>query len=185
MPVSTPRVRRGRLLGAVLLVFVLVAAGCGDEDTTGADASDPPSSATSGQAGGLADALRDAGLGTLADAVDVVGEDGLLDSAEFTVFAPNDDAFLAIDGETLATLLGDPEQLLDVLRDHVVGERLDAAAVEAAGEVETVSGRELPVEVGADGTITVAGAAVVRADIDAGGGVVHVIDRVLTLDEVS
>jgi transforming growth factor-beta-induced protein len=106
----------------------------------------------------------------------------------FTVFAPTDAAFeaaLADMGITAEDLLANPD-LASILTYHVVAGKLLAAdvlaAVEAGGgtaSVETVNGAPIEVTV-ADGVVTLNGTATVTvADLEAGNGVVHVIDGVI------
>ena len=106
----------------------------------------------------------------------------------FTVFAPTDAAFEAALTDmsmTAEDLLANPD-LAGILTYHVVAGKLLAAdvlaAVEAGGgtaSVETVNGAPIEVTV-ADGVVTLNGTATVTvADLEAGNGVVHVIDGVL------
>ncbi|MBX2799952.1 MAG: fasciclin domain-containing protein [Myxococcales bacterium] len=98
----------------------------------------------------------------------------------FTVFAPNDAAFEALDEGVVEGLLK-PEAKADltaVLTYHVVSGKILAADV-AAGSVETVQGDTLDITVGEDGTVMVDGAKVVATDVMATNGVIHVIDAVV------
>jgi uncharacterized surface protein with fasciclin (FAS1) repeats len=106
----------------------------------------------------------------------------------FTVFAPTDDAFVAALealGISAADLLASPD-LGGILTYHVVAGKLMAADVIAAVEagngtamVETVNGASITVTI-EDGMVMIDGAAtVVIADLEAGNGVVHVIDAVI------
>jgi uncharacterized surface protein with fasciclin (FAS1) repeats len=106
----------------------------------------------------------------------------------FTVFAPTDAAFataLETLGLTAEELLASPD-LSGILTYHVVPGKLMAAdvlaAVEAGGgtaSVETVNGASIEVTV-MDGMVMLNGAASVSvADLEAGNGVVHVIDAVI------
>ena len=105
----------------------------------------------------------------------------------FTVFAPTNDAFAA----ALTALNLTAEQLLasenlaSILTYHVVSGKLMAAdvlaAVEAGGGtamVETLNGASITVTV-VDGSVMVDGAKVIMTDLEAGNGVVHVIDAVI------
>jgi uncharacterized surface protein with fasciclin (FAS1) repeats len=106
----------------------------------------------------------------------------------FTVFAPTDEAFAAALealGLTAEELLASPD-LSGILTYHVVAGKLMAAdvlaAVEAGGgtaSVETVNGAPIEVTV-MDGKVMLNGtASVAVADLEAGNGVVHVIDAVI------
>jgi len=101
----------------------------------------------------------------------------------FTIFAPNDEAFMDYLGEmgmTAEDALADTEFLSTLLQGHVVEAGDDSAMV--AGMVDnpfvSLAGTELPVTVDGD-TITIGGATIVEADIFATNGVIHVIDTVL------
>lgn len=126
----------------------------------------------------IAQTLRDNDMESLASAVEQVDATELLGDGEFTFFAPNDEAFLELDADQLADLLSDPAQLVEVLQGHVVTERIDSTALAGMTTVQTRSGSTLDVTVDG-GTVTVGGATVVNADIDAADGVIHTIDRVL------
>jgi transforming growth factor-beta-induced protein len=124
--------------------------------------------------------------------VAAVTEAGLVETLSgegpFTVFAPTNAAFeaaLESLGLTAEELLASPD-LSGILTYHVVPGKLMAAdvlaAVEAGGgtaTVETVNGATIDVTV-MDGTVMLNGAASVAvADLEAGNGVVHVIDAVI------
>ena len=114
-------------------------------------------------------------------------EETLRGDAPFTVFAPTDDAFAGLPAGTLDTLLADPTgDLAGILTYHVVeGEVMAADVVDLDGQaVATVNGATFTVDVGDDGAVTLTDAAgnevgVVQTDVDAGNGVIHVIDGVL------
>lgn len=106
----------------------------------------------------------------------------------FTVFAPTNAAFAAALealGITAEELLASPD-LAGILTYHVVAGKLMAsdvlAAVEAGGGtamVETVNGASISVQV-VDGNVVIDGVATVTVtDLEAGNGVVHVIDAVI------
>jgi uncharacterized surface protein with fasciclin (FAS1) repeats len=104
--------------------------------------------------------------------------DTLKGSGPFTVFAPTDEAFAKIPKEELDELLGNPEELKEILNYHVVPGKMMAADMAKAKTAKTVQGDELTIEATAEGVL-VDGAKVVQADIPASNGVIHAIDTVL------
>jgi uncharacterized surface protein with fasciclin (FAS1) repeats len=120
--------------------------------------------------------------GSFKTLVTAVTQAGLVDTLKgpgpFTVFAPTDEAFAKIPKATLDALLKDKQKLTAVLTYHVVPGRLPAAAVTKQSSAATVNGRALPIQVNG-GKVMVGGANVVKADIAASNGVIHVIDQVL------
>ena len=94
----------------------------------------------------------------------------------FTVFAPNDAAFAKIPKEQLDALLADKGKLTKVLTYHVVPGKVMAADVKA-GAVKTVEGSNLTIST--TGGVMVDQAKVIKTDIAASNGVIHVIDSVV------
>jgi uncharacterized surface protein with fasciclin (FAS1) repeats len=92
------------------------------------------------------------------------------------VFAPTDEAFAKIPKEQLDALLKDKAMLTKVLTYHVVPGKVMAKDVKA-GKVGTVQGDSLTLAT--QGGVSVDQAKVVKADIVADNGVIHVVDRVL------
>ncbi len=114
---------------------------------------------------------------TLAAALQAAGlVDTLKGKGPFTVFAPTDEAFAKIPKADLDALLKDKAKLTAVLTYHVVSGQVMAKDVKA-GKVKSVQGSEL--SLGTAGGVTVDGAKVVKADIVADNGVIHVIDSVV------
>jgi uncharacterized surface protein with fasciclin (FAS1) repeats len=175
-----------RSLWALIAAVVLLGTACGDSDgdlvlddsTDAADAADQAAPSVEAVSDDLATVLEDAGLSTVATAVRSIDVSEIVGGDEFTFFAPNDEAFQALDAEAAADLLADPAELLDVLRNHVVDQRIDAAALADMADLTTVEGSTLAVDAGGD-TVTVGEAVIVESDIAVGDGVVHVIDGVL------
>ena len=96
----------------------------------------------------------------------------------FTVFAPTDAAFAKVPKATLAALAKDKAKLRAVLLYHVAKGKLTAAKVVKLHSVKTLNGQSLKVRV-SHGTVTVGGARVIKTDIGASNGVIHVINKVL------
>jgi len=107
-----------------------------------------------------------------ADLVDVLKGEG-----PFTVFAPTDAAFAKIPAKDLEALLADKEKLAAVLTYHVVPGKVMAADVAGLSSAETVQGQSLRIDT-SDG-VRVDGARVVKTDVVASNGVIHVIDTVI------
>ena len=114
---------------------------------------------------------------TLATALQAAGLiDTLKGKGPFTVFAPTDEAFAKVPKADLDALLKDKAKLTSVLTYHVVAGKVMANDVKA-GKVKSVQGSELTL--GTTGGVTVDNAKVVKADIVADNGVIHVIDSVV------
>lgn len=116
---------------------------------------------------------------TAADLVTTLSDE----DAMFTVFAPTNAAFAAVDPDALSALLADTDALTNVLLTHVVGgatlSSLDAYA--ANGKMlTTASGTAIDVAIDAEtGMLIIGGANVVISDIYTTNGVIHVIDSVI------
>ena len=97
----------------------------------------------------------------------------------FTLFAPTDEAFEAVDPAVLQALLDDPMgALTDVLTYHVLGQEVPSSALNDGDVVATLNGKDVTVTINADG-VFINDAEVIIADIPADNGIVHVIDAVL------
>jgi uncharacterized surface protein with fasciclin (FAS1) repeats len=132
----------------------------------------------------IADILQTAkGAGiftTLLAAVEAAGLRATLEGdGPFTVFAPTDEAFAAIDPDALNALLADPPALAAILAYHVVPGSLMATDVLASNSLTTVNGADATISLDGDGNPRIDDAIIVGTDIGARNGVVHVIDRVI------
>ncbi|MBE9142771.1 fasciclin domain-containing protein [Planktothrix mougeotii] len=108
-----------------------------------------------------------------ADLVDILKAEG-----PFTIFAPTDKAFSELPPGTLENLLK-PEnkaELVKILTYHVVPGKVLSTDLKS-GEVETVEGDTINVQVGA--SVKIDNATVIKADVPASNGVIHVIDTVI------
>jgi len=99
-----------------------------------------------------------------------------LNGGEFTVFAPVDDAFAAVDPATIETLKTDSALLTDVLTYHVVPGQI--APADIAGEQTTVQGGAVEVA-GSGDEWTVNDANVICGGIETANATVYLIDGVL------
>jgi uncharacterized surface protein with fasciclin (FAS1) repeats len=98
----------------------------------------------------------------------------------FTVFAPTDAAFAKLPPGTLETLLKpeNKEKLQAILKYHVLAGKYPAAAVVKMTSAPTVEGASVTIKT-EGGTVMVDNAKVVKTDIMATNGVIHVIDSVM------
>lgn len=117
---------------------------------------------------------------TLVGAVVTADLQGTLSGAgPFTVFAPTNDAFAAIQ-TTVAGLT--TAQLTQVLTYHVLPAQVLAAAIPFGTPVATVEGQTITINAGTPPTIldkTATPAPIVATDVRASNGVIHVIGKVL------
>jgi uncharacterized surface protein with fasciclin (FAS1) repeats len=118
---------------------------------------------------------------TLATGLQAAGlVDTLKGTGPFTVFAPTDDAFSKLPPGTVESLLKpeNREKLKAILLYHVVAGDVTAAQAMRMSSAKTVNGQDLKLTV-SGGTVMVNDARVIKADISASNGVIHVIDTVL------
>jgi len=108
--------------------------------------------------------------------------DTLKGPGPFTVFAPTDKAFEALGEETLAAVLADKKKLTAILTYHVVAGKVPAkAAIGLATDeksAKTVNGAEIKLTMSGK-SLKINDATVIKADIMAKNGVIHVIDKVI------
>jgi uncharacterized surface protein with fasciclin (FAS1) repeats len=117
---------------------------------------------------------------TLTAALDAAGKTAMLkEKGPYTVFAPTDEAFEALPKGTVEDLLKpeNKEKLGKILAYHVLSGKVMAADVKTM-KAKSANGADLNVKVD-DGKVTVNDAKVVKADVAASNGVIHVIDKVL------
>lgn len=139
------------------------------EETTSEDNS---IAAVAKAAGSFDTLLAAAEAGGLAEA--------LASDGPFTVFAPVDAAFAELPQAAVTNLMQaeNQETLASLLQHHVVAGRIDAAGVIEAGELESLAGTRLNVEVNGD-EVRVGGVRVAQTDIGADNGVIHVVEQVM------
>ena len=118
---------------------------------------------------------------TLAAALKAAGlVDTLKGPGPFTVFAPTDEAFAKLPAGTVETLLK-PEnkaKLTRILTSHVVAGKVMAADAARLTSAKAVSGDTLTIAAQGGG-VMIDKAKVVKTDIAASNGVIHVIDTVI------
>lgn len=116
---------------------------------------------------------------TLASLLQKAGLAGTLEGkGPFTVFAPTDAAFAKVPKATLASLAKNKAKLRSVLLYHVVKGKVTAAQAMKLHSAKTLEGKSVSIRV-RGGKVVVGGATVVKANVLASNGVIHVIDKVL------
>lgn len=118
---------------------------------------------------------------TLATALQAAGlAETLKTKGPFTVFAPTDEAFSKLPPGTVESVLKpeNKEKLKAILLYHVVAGDVTAAQVTKMSSAKTLEGQDVKITV-ANGTVMVNNAKVIKADVFATKGVIHVIDAVL------
>jgi uncharacterized surface protein with fasciclin (FAS1) repeats len=125
----------------------------------------------------------DGGFSTLLAALDAADLTSALEGeGPFTVFAPTDDAFAALEPAFLDYLLANPDVLSEVLLYHVVAGSVNSSVVVGLTEVETLQGSMVDITV--NGGVMIDGANVVAVDIECTNGIIHVIDAVMLPPDV-
>lgn len=116
---------------------------------------------------------------TLVKAVQAAGlQQTLKGDGPFTILAPTDKAFAALPQSTLQALLDNPEQLAKILKHHVIAGKAAASTVVSSNEITTLNKSDIAVK-SMDGKVMLGEARVLKTDIMADNGVIHVIDKVL------
>lgn len=125
-------------------------------------------------------AAGDENFSTLVAAVQAAGlVETLKGDGPFTVFAPTNDAFAALPAGTVENLLKpeNKDQLTAILTYHVVPGKVMSGDLSNGMTATTVQGSDVTIMT--EGGVTVQGANVTTADIEASNGVIHVIDAVI------
>lgn len=126
-------------------------------------------------------AVADGSFSTLATALQSAGlVETLKGDGPFTVFAPTDEAFAKLPEGTVESLLKpeNRDKLVSILTYHVVPEKVKAEQVVDLDSATSAEGSDLKIKT-KDGTVYINEATVVKTDIAASNGVIHVIDSVL------
>jgi uncharacterized surface protein with fasciclin (FAS1) repeats len=138
-----------------------------------------PSAVQAGSQKDIVDTAVAAGsFKTLATALQAAGlVETLKGKGPFTVFAPTDEAFAKIPKADLDALIADKAKLTKVLTYHVVAGRVMASDVVKLKDAKTVEGQLVKID--ASNGVMINNAKVIKADVEASNGVIHVIDTVI------
>jgi uncharacterized surface protein with fasciclin (FAS1) repeats len=118
---------------------------------------------------------------TLVTAVKAAGlVDALKSDGPLTVFAPTDDAFAKLPAGTVESLLKpeNRERLVSILKYHVVAGKVPSETAVTLDHATTLNGQRADIQM-LNGSLQVAGAKVVSANIETSNGIIHVVDRVM------
>lgn len=105
----------------------------------------------------------------------------LVDETSLTLFAPSNEAFANWPQDSVSTLMK-PEhraQLIRLLQAHMLLRQADAAGLSTNPSIETSGGEYAAITVNND-TVSVGGADIMKSDVRASNGILHVVDKVIT-----
>ena len=168
MRTATPSKRTALTLVATVAVSAAVAAPAGAAQPTAAKQANIVKTAQkAGQFKTLVSLVKRAGLAKT-----------LSGKGPYTVFAPTDAAFKKVPKRTLNALAKDRAKLRAVLLYHVAQGRVTSKQVVNLTSAPTLNGKSVSITT-RGGNVFVGGAKVVKPDVRASNGVIHVINRVL------
>jgi uncharacterized surface protein with fasciclin (FAS1) repeats len=102
-------------------------------------------------------------------------------NGNYTIFAPTDEAFAAVQADMMNEWTADPEGALNaILSYHIVTDKLDINQIANDDYLPTLEGRPLIVTTGDNKQVLINGNPVTTFNMRAGNGVIHVVDSVLT-----
>jgi uncharacterized surface protein with fasciclin (FAS1) repeats len=118
------------------------------------------------------------------NAAELVGT--LSGDGPFTVFAPNNSAFDALpnNGAALTYLLNSKEILTKVLEYHVASGNFSSGNLTTGQKIPMLAGGDVTVDI-TGGTVKINSATVIKPDVEASNGVIHIIDQVLLPSDVN
>jgi uncharacterized surface protein with fasciclin (FAS1) repeats len=165
-----------KLLTSMVLASVLAPAAIAVADTN--PATPAKAAATDRNIVQTANATGD--FKTLVTLVKRAGLTGALSGeSKLTVFAPTDAAFKKVPKATLAKLLANRAQLRRVLLYHVVAGDVKAAQVVQLRSAKTLAGPRVRIRTEGGKVFLNTSSRVVKTDVAASNGTIHVINRVL------
>lgn len=131
----------------------------------------------------VVDILAGSGVfGTFAQAIAAAGLSDRLSGLEgYTLFVPSEEAFTKMANSDRAALLNDRNKLSAFLDEHMIPGRFTATDLMTMGQATTKAGTTVDVGPSAryDGHVGVGGAEVIKTNLFAANGIVHVVDRVI------
>ena len=164
----------GMNMRKVIIAILLVALLAGM--AAGAAAQAAPAQVTNNV---LQTAAAEKDLKMFSGAIDTAGlRDTLTGPGPYTIFAPTDNAFMKIPAPQMDAMTKDNAKMAALVKNHVVQGRYTIKDLANMGYVTTMDGQQL--KVSSSGTaFAVDGAHIIRNDIPAGNGIIHVIDTIM------
>jgi uncharacterized surface protein with fasciclin (FAS1) repeats len=104
--------------------------------------------------------------------------DTLMTGGPYTIFAPTDDAFNRVPANTLNTIMADQKSTTNLVRNHIVQGRYNIKDLSRMGYVTTLDGKTMQIT-SAGTAFAIDGAHIIKNDIPAGNGIIHVVDTVM------
>src|ERR1700730_15199930 len=146
----------------------------------------PPASASAQEATNLMDTLGvNADLSTFTQMLETAGlGDTLRAPGALTVWAPVNAGFDKLPAATKARLNSDTALLKTVLSYHLASQPVTAAQIVQVPSVRTLEGESVRVQA-AEGSVHLNDTTVLRPDVRASNGIIHVIDGVLLPPSIS
>lgn len=122
-------------------------------------------------------------FGSFLTLIDAAGLTSQLQQANgnFTIFAPTDAAFAAVQSDMMNEWTADPSGALNtILSYHIITDKLDINQIANDDFLPTLEGRPLIVTTGDNKQVLINGHPITNFNVQASNGVIHVVDTVLT-----
>ena len=139
-----------------------------------------PATAASGEQTIVKTAAQNGQFGTLLTLAKKAGLVGALSgSGPLTIFAPTDAAFKAVPKTTLDSLATNRAALRRVLLYHIVKGNVPASRIVTLKSAKTLAGPTIAIRVAGKAVFLNGSTKVVKTDVKASNGIIHVINKVL------
>ncbi|WP_342450174.1 fasciclin domain-containing protein [Thiorhodococcus minor] len=113
-------------------------------------------------------------------AIESIGMDERLKGkGPYTIFVPLDSAFDQLSEAQRQRLMENDEAMSKLISRHIVSGRIGMTDLMQMDEVETIDGNAVALASGPGPNLRYGGSEVVKGNLAAGNGIVHVVDRVL------
>lgn len=129
----------------------------------------------------IVEAAKQAGFDMLIKAADKAGLLDTLETAEdITIFAPDDEAFNALEKTVLEGLLQleNKDKLANILKYHIISSKMPSETVVSMDEIEMMNGQKVEI-FKRNGDVLINESKVIQPDIQTKNGIIHSIDKIL------